>query len=103
MLDGFKQVHHRLLYAMHLLNLGSKLQPMKSARVDGDFIGKFHPHGDQYVYNALVKLAQDFLIRYPSVNGEENFGKRAQSGKIIKNYKNQIMNRNFENNIRCHL
>jgi topoisomerase IV subunit A len=59
---------------MYLLNLGSKLQPKKSARVVGDVIGKFHPHGDQSVYDALVRLAQDFSIRYPLVNGQGNFG-----------------------------
>ena len=72
--DGLKPVHRRLLYAMYLLNLGSKLQPKKSARVVGDVIGKFHPHGDQSVYDALVRLAQDFSIRYPLVNGQGNFG-----------------------------
>ncbi len=72
--DGLKPVHRRLLYAMYLLNLGSKLQPKKSARVVGDVIGKFHPHGDQSVYDALVRLAQDFSIRYPLINGQGNFG-----------------------------
>ena len=72
--DGLKPVHRRLLYAMYLLNLGSKLQPKKYARVVGDVIGKFHPHGDQSVYDALVRLAQDFSIRYPLVNGQGNFG-----------------------------
>ena len=72
--DGLKPVHRRLLYAMYLLNLWSKLQPKKSARVVGDVIGKFHPHGDQSVYDALVRLAQDFSIRYPLVNGQGNFG-----------------------------
>ena len=72
--DGLKPVHRRLIYAMYLLNLGPKSQFKKSARVVGDVIGKFHPHGDQSVYDALVRLAQDFLTKYPLVCGQGNFG-----------------------------
>ncbi len=72
--DGLKPVHRRLIYAMYLLNLGPKSQFKKSARVVGDVIGKFHPHGDQSVYDALVRLAQDFLTKYPLVYGQGNFG-----------------------------
>ena len=72
--DGLKPVHRRLIYAMYLLNLNPKSQFKKSARVVGDVIGKFHPHGDQSVYDALVRLAQDFSTRYPLVNGQGNFG-----------------------------
>lgn len=72
--DGLKPVHRRLLYAMSQLNLKPELSPKKCARVVGDVIGKFHPHGDQAVYDALVRLAQDFAVRYPLVDGQGNFG-----------------------------
>ena len=72
--DGLKPVHRRLLYAMYQLKLNPNQSPKKSARVVGDVIGKFHPHGDQSVYDALVRLAQDFAVRYPLVNGQGNFG-----------------------------
>ena len=72
--DGLKPVHRRLIYAMYLLNLSPKSQFKKSARVVGDVIGKFHPHGDQSVYDALVRLAQDFSTNYPLVDGQGNFG-----------------------------
>ncbi len=72
--DGMKPVHRRLLYAMYQLKLGAQTGPKKSARVVGDVIGKFHPHGDQSVYDALVRLAQDFAVRYPLVDGQGNFG-----------------------------
>lgn len=72
--DGLKPVHRRLLYAMYQLKLGSQTGPKKSARVVGDVIGKFHPHGDQSVYDALVRLAQDFAVRFPLVDGQGNFG-----------------------------
>ncbi|MBI2233449.1 MAG: DNA topoisomerase IV subunit A [Micavibrio aeruginosavorus] len=72
--DGLKPVHRRLLFAMDQLKLNPKDGPKKSARVVGDVIGKFHPHGDQSVYDALVRLAQDFAVRYPLVDGQGNFG-----------------------------
>ncbi len=72
--DGLKPVHRRLLYAMSQLSLKATGAPKKSARVVGDVIGKFHPHGDQSVYDALVRLAQDFAVRYPLVDGQGNFG-----------------------------
>src|SRR5512135_316981 len=72
--DGLKPVHRRLLYAMRQLRLDSGSAPKKAARVVGDVIGKFHPHGDQAVYDALVRLAQDFAQRYPLVDGHGNFG-----------------------------
>lgn len=72
--DGMKPVHRRILYAMHQLKLDPKLSPKKCARVVGDVIGKFHPHGDQSVYDALVRLAQEFSVRYPMVDGQGNFG-----------------------------
>lgn len=72
--DGLKPVHRRLLYAMQLLRLDPDAAFKKCARVVGDVIGKFHPHGDQAVYDALVRLAQDFAQRYPLVDGQGNFG-----------------------------
>lgn len=72
--DGMKPVHRRLLYAMYQLQLKPENAPKKSARVVGDVIGKFHPHGDTAVYDALVRLAQDFSVRYPLVDGQGNFG-----------------------------
>ncbi len=72
--DGLKPVHRRLMYAMSELKLAPNLPPKKSARVVGDVIGKFHPHGDTAVYEALVRLAQDFSVRYPLIEGQGNFG-----------------------------
>lgn len=72
--DGMKPVHRRLLFAMYQLSLKPDLPPKKSARVVGDVIGKYHPHGDSSVYDALVRLAQDFSVRYPLVDGQGNFG-----------------------------
>src|SRR6266700_6316345 len=72
--DGLKPVHRRLLFAMRELNLDPRSAYKKCARVVGDVIGKFHPHGDVAVYEALVRLAQDFAQRYPLVDGHGNFG-----------------------------
>jgi len=72
--DGLKPVHRRLLHAMRQLKLDPGSGFKKSARVVGDVIGKYHPHGDQSVYDALVRLAQDFAVRYPLVDGQGNFG-----------------------------
>ncbi len=72
--DGLKPVHRRLLYAMQQLRLAPGAAFKKCARVVGDVIGKFHPHGDQAVYDALVRLAQDFAQRYPLIDGQGNFG-----------------------------
>ncbi|MFS2317758.1 DNA topoisomerase IV subunit A [Maricaulis sp. D1M11] len=72
--DGLKPVHRRLLFAMRELKLNPDSAFKKSARVVGDVIGKYHPHGDQAVYDALVRLAQDFASRYPLVEGQGNFG-----------------------------
>ena len=72
--DGLKPVHRRLLWAMRLLRLDPAQGYKKSARVVGDVIGKYHPHGDQSVYDAMVRLAQDFSLRYPLVDGQGNFG-----------------------------
>lgn len=72
--DGLKPVHRRLLYAMQQLKLDPASGFKKSARVVGDVIGRFHPHGDQSIYDALVRLAQDFTQRYPLIDGQGNFG-----------------------------
>src|SRR3954449_7631647 len=72
--DGLKPVHRRLLFAMRQLRLDPGQAFKKSARVVGDVIGKYHPHGDVSVYDALVRLAQDFAQRYPLVDGQGNFG-----------------------------
>jgi topoisomerase-4 subunit A len=72
--DGLKPVHRRILYAMRLLRLDPGAQFKKSAKIVGDVMGNFHPHGDQAIYDALVRLAQDFSSRYPLVDGQGNFG-----------------------------
>src|ERR671917_2340107 len=72
--DGLKPVHRRILYGMNLLRLGPTAPFKKSAKVVGDVMGSFHPHGDQAIYDALVRLAQDFASRYPLVGGQGNFG-----------------------------
>ncbi len=72
--DGLKPVHRRILYAMHDLNVTSKAAYKKSARIVGDVIGKYHPHGDISVYDALVRMAQNFSMRAPLVDGQGNFG-----------------------------
>ncbi|MDC0474593.1 DNA topoisomerase IV subunit A [Hyphomicrobiales bacterium] len=72
--DGLKPVHRRLLYAMYQLNLKPSSSFKKSARVVGDVMGRFHPHGDQAIYDTLVRLAQDFSVRWPLIDGQGNFG-----------------------------
>ena len=72
--DGLKPVHRRILYAMHELGLNPGKPFKKSATVVGDVLGKYHPHGDSAVYDALVRMAQDFSLRYPLINGQGNFG-----------------------------
>src|SRR6059036_216427 len=72
--DGLKPVHRRLLWAMRLLRLDPAGAYKKSARVVGDVIGKYHPHGDQSVYDALVRMVQDFSMRVPLIDGQGNFG-----------------------------
>ncbi len=72
--DGLKPVHRRILYAMQLLGLQPDKPTRKSARIVGDTMGKFHPHGDIAIYDALVRMAQDFSLRYPLVDGQGNFG-----------------------------
>ena len=72
--DGLKPVHRRIMHAMRLLRLNPDQGFAKCARIVGDVMGKFHPHGDQSIYDALVRLAQDFAVRYPLVDGQGNFG-----------------------------
>jgi len=84
--DGLKPVHRRVLYAMRELNLASNTPPRKSAQVVGSVIGKYHPHGDTAVYDALVRLAQDFSSRYPLVDGQGNFGNIDGDGAAAMRY-----------------
>src|SRR5204863_3932942 len=72
--DGLKPVHRRILYGMRLLRLDPTAIFKKSAKIVGDVMGSFHPHGDQSIYDALVRLAQDFSSRYPLVDGQGTFG-----------------------------
>ena len=72
--DGLKPVHRRILYSMHESGMSSSKAYKKSARIVGDVLGKYHPHGDTAVYDALVRMAQDFSLRYPLVDGQGNFG-----------------------------
>src|SRR6201988_773035 len=72
--DGLKPVHRRILYGMRLLNLNPGGIPKKSAKIVGEVMGSFHPHGDQAIYDAMVRLAQDFSSRYPLVDGQGKFG-----------------------------
>ena len=74
--DGQKPVQRRILYAMHRMGLYKSPRHVKSARVVGDVIGKYHPHGDSSVYDAMVRMAQDWSLRYPIVDGQGNFGSR---------------------------
>ncbi|MCR6570772.1 DNA gyrase subunit A [Campylobacter insulaenigrae] len=84
--DGLKPVHRRILYAMNDLGVGSRSAYKKSARIVGDVIGKYHPHGDVAVYDALVRMAQDFSMRYPSVDGQGNFGSIDGDGAAAMRY-----------------
>lgn len=72
--DGLKPVHRRVLFAMHKLGLTAEARTVKSARIVGEVIGKYHPHGDSAAYETLVRMAQDFSLRYPLVHGQGNFG-----------------------------
>lgn len=74
--DGQKPVQRRILYAMNAMGLAAGAKPVKSARVVGDVLGKYHPHGDQAAYDAMVRMAQDFVLRYPLIDGQGNFGSR---------------------------
>lgn len=84
--DGEKPVQRRILFAMHQMGLNAAAKPVKSARVVGDVLGKYHPHGDQSAYDALVRLAQDFSLRYPLIDGQGNFGSRDGDGAAAMRY-----------------
>jgi len=84
--DGLKPVHRRLLYAMRQLRLDPNSAFKKSARVVGDVIGQYHPHGDQSIYDALVRLAQEFSARYPLIEGQGNFGNIAGDNPAAMRY-----------------
>ncbi|CAB3764715.1 DNA topoisomerase IV subunit A [Paraburkholderia solisilvae] len=84
--DGQKPVQRRILYAMNEMGLSDNAKPVKSARVVGDVLGKYHPHGDQSAYDALVRLAQDFSMRYPLIDGQGNFGSRDGDGAAAMRY-----------------
>ena len=84
--DGQKPVQRRILFAMHEMGLGPAAKPVKSARVVGDVLGKYHPHGDSAAYNAMVRMAQDFSLRYPLVDGQGNFGSRDGDGAAAMRY-----------------
>ncbi|QDQ29286.1 DNA topoisomerase IV subunit A [Chitinimonas arctica] len=84
--DGQKPVQRRILYAMHEMGLSGTAKPVKSARVVGEVLGKYHPHGDTSAYDAMVRLAQDFSLRYPLVDGQGNFGSRDGDGAAAMRY-----------------
>jgi topoisomerase-4 subunit A len=84
--DGLKPVQRRILFAMDRMSLAASAKPVKSARVVGDVLGKYHPHGDQSAYDALVRLAQGFTVRYPLIDGQGNFGSRDGDGAAAMRY-----------------
>src|SRR6478672_1579988 len=84
--DGLKPVHRRILYGMRLLRLDPGSPLKKSAKIVGDVMGSFHPHGDQAIYEAMVRLAQDFASRYPLVDGQGNFGNIDGDGAAAYRY-----------------
>ncbi|MDK2122720.1 DNA topoisomerase IV subunit A [Parachitinimonas caeni] len=84
--DGQKPVQRRILYAMHELGLDHTAKPVKSARIVGEILGKYHPHGDASAYDAMVRIAQDFSLRYPLVDGQGNFGSRDGDGAAAMRY-----------------
>src|SRR5215471_11142450 len=88
--DGQKPVQRRILYSMDRMGLAftgtAGAKPVKSARVVGDVLGRFHPHGDQAAYDALVRMAQDFALRYPLIDGQGNFGSRDGDGAAAMRY-----------------
>ncbi len=91
--DGLKPVHRRILYAMNEIGLGATAKTKKSATIVGDVLGKYHPHGDASVYDAMVKLAQDFATRYPLVIGQGNFGSIDGDGAAAYRYTEAKMSR----------
>ena len=90
--DGFKPVHRRVMFSMHKLGVVPNKPTVKSARIVGDVIGKYHPHGDSAVYETLVRMAQDFSLRYPLVFGQGNFGSIDGDGAAAMRYTEAKMN-----------
>ncbi|PKO83634.1 MAG: DNA topoisomerase IV subunit A [Betaproteobacteria bacterium HGW-Betaproteobacteria-11] len=84
--DGLKPVQRRILHAMNEMRLAASAKHVKSARVVGDVIGKYHPHGDSSIYDAMVRVAQDFTLRYPLIDGQGNFGSRDGDGAAAMRY-----------------
>ena len=84
--DGLKPVHRRILYGMHELGVTNDKPHKKSARIVGDVMGKYHPHGDSSIYDAMVRMAQDFSYRYPIVDGHGNFGSLDGDGAAAQRY-----------------
>ena len=91
--DGMKPVHRRILYAMHELGLTAGGKHKKSARIVGDVLGKYHPHGDSSIYDAMTRMAQDFAMRYPMVDGQGNFGSIDGDGAAAMRYTEARMSR----------
>ena len=91
--DGLKPVHRRILYAMSELNFTHDRQHRKSARIVGEVMGKYHPHGDSSIYGALVRFAQDFSMRYPLIDGHGNFGSIDGDGAAAMRYTEARMTR----------
>lgn len=84
--DGMKPVHRRILYAMYDTGLRASGKYRKSANVVGEVLGKYHPHGDSSVYDAMVRMAQDFSLRYPLIDGQGNFGSMDGDGAAAMRY-----------------
>ena len=104
--DGLKPVHRRILYDMNELGMTPDKPFRKSARIVGDVLGKFHPHGDSSVYDAMVRLAQDFNMRYMLVEGQGNFGSVDGDGAAAMRYTEARMSKMLfttENNVCCRL
>ncbi|MXX51701.1 MAG: DNA gyrase subunit A, partial [Chloroflexi bacterium] len=84
--DGLKPVHRRILYAMHDMGIGAGGTHKKSARIVGEVMGKYHPHGDAAVYDTMVRMAQDFSMRYMLIDGQGNFGSIDGDGAAAMRY-----------------
>lgn len=93
--DGMKPVHRRILHAMNQLGITSGVAHKKSARIVGEVIGKYHPHGDTAVYDAMVRMAQDFSYRYPLVDGHGNFGSLDGDGAAAMRYTEARMSKSL--------
>ena len=92
--DGLKPVHRRVLFAMNELNNVYNRPTLKSARVVGDIIGKYHPHGDNAAYDTIVRMAQDFNMRYPLIEGQGNFGSLDGDSAAAQRYTEVRMQKN---------